>query len=156
RALATALAGVGVRDGRLRAIYEGVMHALGKGPRLGEEGEQRLLAALDPGREAIEPGDERLAVLEGADVVERGVAAGGEPAHHLERALEVLERGPRVPVVRPEAREVDVAQIEHVVGLDVNDRMPARVSRGVDGAHLHASQIEGRAVAEAERVGARR
>ena len=56
--------------------------------------------------------------------MERGVVPGVERARHCEGALEGLEIRPLVAVVRAEAREVDVGQIEDACAV----RRPARVA----------------------------
>ena len=77
------------------------------------------LAARDHRAEAVEVREEGAPTFEDADVVEGGIPARVDVADERERALEVLERRPGVAVVGAEAREVDVAEVEHVVGLDV-------------------------------------
>ncbi len=63
---------------------------------------------------------------------------------------------PRVAVVGAEAREVDVAEIEDVLGLDVEEAVAARVAGGVDDAHPAAAELEDVAVTERRRVRPRR
>src|SRR4030095_5221857 len=94
--------------------------------------------------------------VEHADMVEGGVPARVDSTYVGERALEVLERRPGVAVVGTEAREVDVAQVEHVVRLDVEERMAARVPGRVQHPDAHATQVEHVAVVEGERVRPRR
>src|SRR4030095_13410302 len=82
-----------------RAVDEAMGRDLVEVARLGEIGEQPLLAALDHGGEAVEPLQERGAALEDADVVEGGVPARVARTHAGQRALEVLQVAPGVAVV---------------------------------------------------------
>ena len=59
--------------------------------RLAQELEQARLAIRDHGAEAVEPRQEGVALVEHADVVERGVVARAQLAHARQRALEVVE-----------------------------------------------------------------
>src|SRR5262249_30001807 len=97
--------------------------------------------------------EEGVPALDDAHVMEGRVPARLERARDRQRAVEVLERGPRVAVVRPEAREVDVTQVEDVVGLDVEERVSARVPGRVHDANVHAAELEDVAVAEDRRIG---
>ncbi len=82
--------------------------------------------------------------------------AGRERSQRRERALEVGEARPGVAVVGPEAGEIDVGEIEHVVGLDPEERVAACVPGCVQHADAHAAaEIEDVAVAERLRVGPR-
>src|SRR5262245_35357173 len=109
---AAALDVVGVRHLVAGAIDEAVRDDLVERPRRGQELEEARLARRDHGGEALEPREKLAPALDDADVVEGRVPARLERACERERALEVRERRPRVAVVRTEAREVDVAEIE--------------------------------------------
>ena len=124
--------------------------------RLRQEVDQRRLAPPDHRREAVEAFEERGAPLQHADVMERSVPARRQLPHHGERVLEVLERRPGVAVVGPEAREIDVPQVEDVVGLDVEEAVSAGVAWRVDDADAHPTQIEDVTVGKRARVRARR
>jgi hypothetical protein len=135
------------RDGRRTGA-----HDLVDAPRLCEEREQGRLAPCDDGREPVEPAT-KASRPSARRVVEGGVPPRGEAPDHGQRALEVVQRRPGVAIVRAEAGEVDVAEVEHVVRLDVEHRVPPRVSRSVDGADRDAAQIEEVAISDRLSVG---
>src|SRR4030095_13626978 len=88
--------------------------------------------------------------MEGRPVARR------ESRQRGERALEVGEIRPRVAVVGPEAREVDVAEIELALALETEERVATRVSGRVERADAHAAaELEHVAVAEGQGVGPR-
>src|SRR4030095_7861059 len=95
-------------------------------------GEAAARAVAEARGEAAEPLEVGGLAVEDADVMERGVVPGVELARHRERALEGFEIRPLVAVVRAEAREVDVGEIDDAVGLDAKEAMAARVARRVD------------------------
>ena len=112
---------------------------------------------MDHRRIAVDSREEGRALVDHADVVEGDPGTRLELAREREALLEVLERGPRVAVVRTEARQVDVAEIERSVGLDQDHAVAARMAGRGDRAHAHAAaQLEYALAGEAARVGSRR
>ena len=144
---------VGVGHRVAGPVDEAVRGDLVEAARLGEEVEQRgsrrAITAANRSRRS------RNAARPSSTPMWWKVAyqRASQLAHHGERALEVLERRPGVAVVGPEAREVDVAEVQHVVGLDVEDGVAAGVPGRVDRADADAAQVEHVAVGEAARVG---
>ena len=103
---------LGPGDGVARPVDEAMGHDVVHAPRLAQELDQPPLALCDLGLEDVEAVDEGLAPFEHADVVERGVPVGIEGTHPGQAAFEIAEVRPCVAVVRAEARELDVAQVE--------------------------------------------
>src|SRR5512147_446411 len=98
-----AFGGVDVCELRVRRVEEAMGDHVVERVRGGEKREHRLLALGDAGGEALELGEKLAALGEHADVMERYPGAGRQLAHARQRALEIVQAGPGVAVVRPEA-----------------------------------------------------
>jgi hypothetical protein len=111
-----------------------VVDELVEAVRLAEVVEQPVLPLRDDRGVPFERLAKGGRALDQPAVMRGHVVAGfhcGEPS---QAALEVVERGPGVAVVRPESGQVHVAGEEDAVGLDEEGTVPPRVSRGVKGA----------------------
>ena len=94
---AAALDGVGEGNRILRPVHEAVCRRSRRGCAARDRySSSRALAVADHGGEALEPLEERVAPLDHADVVERGVGARAQPA----RVGRACARSPRDPTTR--------------------------------------------------------
>src|SRR5690606_14175160 len=119
---------------------------------LGQELEQLLLAAPQHVGEHVELGEEGVAPLDEALVVERGVPAGVDLTAALDGGEEALEAAGGVAVVGPEAGEVDVGDEEEAVGLDEEAAVAAGVPGQVHDVHDAPAEVEAGTVGEGAHV----
>lgn len=85
-------------------------------------------------------------------MVERNIPVRLDLTDDSKRSLEILETGPSVTIIRPEAREVDIAQKQHIIRLDVKAAVAPGVARCVDYMNAHLTEVKDVTTAESMRV----
>ena len=133
----------------MRPVHEAVSDDVVHLPWLPQVLQQPSLAVGDPINVPVQASEKRLAIVEQADVVSGEVVRRLDIAHPLQRVFEFSEIRPGVPVVRPEAGQVDVAKEQYAVGLDHEGAVTPGMAGRVNHPHRDAAaEIEQVAVPE--------
>lgn len=153
---ASGLDRIGPGDRVCRPVHEPMPHDLRQAARaIPQEGEQACFPFVDAAGEVVETDTKLNGVAQDADMVEGRPMPGAQRSKHGERALEILEIRPGISVVGPEAREVDVGQVQQVIWFDPEEAVPPRMTRCVQHADPDPPEVEDVPVAEGHRVGTR-